>query len=114
MTEQLLERDDEYMSMSKVMPSQDKVSLFVGCTNASNNNTIQTLVLELYGHAVLDYVCATKVCGEIWLQNYIDSLEEEFRDSVTCEGSNQQFTFGGGHMAKFKGRVNISCWMGSI
>ncbi|CAL4080386.1 unnamed protein product [Meganyctiphanes norvegica] len=113
MTEQPLD-DSEYMSMSKVMPSQDKVSLFVGCTNVSDNNTLQTLVLESYGHAILDSGCATTVCGEIWLNNYINSLEEEFQDLVTWEGSTQQFTFGGGHMAKSKGRVNIPCWMGGI
>ena len=39
MTEQPLD-DSEYMSMSKVMPSQDKVSLFVGCTNVSDHNTL--------------------------------------------------------------------------
>ncbi|CAL4234854.1 unnamed protein product [Meganyctiphanes norvegica] len=94
--------------------SHDKVSLFVGCTNVSANNTLQTLVLESYGHAILDSGCATTVCGEIWLNNYINSLEEEFQDLVAWEKSTQQFTFGGGHMAKSKGRVSIPCWMGGV
>ena len=98
-------RDDEDM---------DKVhfNMFVGCTTNESNNRLSDLVNESKGYAILDSGCTNTVCGEEWLQNFIENLSFEDREKMVISQSDQKFTFGDGRSIRSKRKVNIPCWMG--
>ena len=86
-------------------------SMFVGCASNQNNN-LQTLVTESKGYAILDSGCSTTVCGQSWLDNFVESLSDEDRYQIKIEPSAQTFTFGDGNTVVSKRRVTLPCWMG--
>ena len=92
----------------------DKVhfNMFVGCTTNESNNRLSDLVNESKGYAILDSGCTNTVCGEEWLQNFIDNLSFEDREKMVISQSDQKFTFGDGRSIRSKRKVNIPCWLG--
>ena len=86
-------------------------SMFVGCASSQNNN-LQTLVNESKGYAILDSGCSTTVCGEKWLDSFVESLSDEERFKIKIEPSAQTFTFGDGNTVISKRKITIPCWMG--
>ena len=50
--------------------------------------------------AVLDSACSTTVCGENWLNNYLQTLNRSDRRKVQQKGSRTTIKFGGGRMLK--------------
>ena len=50
--------------------------------------------------ALLDTACSVTVCGEDWLNNYMQSLSRCDRRKVQQKGSRTAFKFGGGRMLK--------------
>ena len=53
--------------------------------------------------AVLDSACSVTVCGENWLNNYMQSLSKCDRRKVQQKSSRTAFKFGGGRMLKSEG-----------
>ena len=53
--------------------------------------------------AVLDSACSVTVCGENWLNNYMQSLSRCDRRKVQQKGSKTAFKFRGGRMLKSEG-----------
>ena len=53
--------------------------------------------------AVLDSACSITVCGENWLNDYLQSLSRCDRRKVQQKGSRTAFKFGGGRMLKSEG-----------
>ena len=66
-----------------------------------------TLLSETVGCAVLDSGCVKNVCSEIWLNAYLDTLDEVQRQSVTYESSRARFKFGDGSIYVSKYLVRI-------
>ncbi|XP_071114334.1 uncharacterized protein [Haliotis cracherodii] len=61
--------------------------------------------------AVLDSACSSTVCGRMWLDVYMDSLDKKDRDTVTrCEGV-KMFKFGGGEKLKSQGSYELPAFM---
>ena len=89
-------------------------SMFVGCTSNQTTNNLQTLVTESKGYAILDSGCSTTVCGQVWLDSFIESLSDEDRFKIKIEPSAQTFTFGDGNTVKSKQKMTIPCWMGGV
>ena len=55
--------------------------------------------------AFLDSGCPKTVCGEVWLEVYMDSLKE--KPNVTQSDSNEIFKFGNGRSIKSNRKVEI-------
>ena len=92
----------------------DKIhfNMFVGCTSNDSNRSLSDLVNESRGYAILDSGCTNTVCGEDWLQNFIDNLSFDEREKMVISHSDQKFTFGDGRSITSKKKVNIPCWLG--
>ena len=88
------------------------VSLFVGCTD--NDRKFQALLEESYGFGILDSGCANTVCGDTWLQNYVDRLSVSEKANICFQRSNETFTFGDGKTVSSKRQVTLPCWMAGI
>ena len=89
-------------------------AMFVGCTSNQAQNTLQTLVNESNGYAILDSGCSTTVCGEKWLSLFVETLSEEDRLKIDIDTSAQTFTFGDGKTVVSKRKVTLPCWMGGV
>ena len=46
--------------------------MFVGCTSNQENEKLQQLVSESKGYALLDSGCTNTVCGEVWMDNFVE------------------------------------------
>ena len=68
--------------------------------------------MEASNKAVVDSACTANVCGEEWLDTYMDTLTEYEKALVTNEESNKHFRFGGGEILKSSGSVKIPCVLG--
>ena len=56
--------------------------------------TMETLVGETLSMAVLDSGCTKTVCGENWLNCYLETLSDEDKKLSHVEDSNSVFKFG--------------------
>ena len=59
--------------------------------------------------AILDSACSSTVCGDIWLENYLNSLDHEDRRKIKCSIGQKTFKFGGGEHLKSKGNIIFQC-----
>ncbi|OWF53616.1 hypothetical protein KP79_PYT25470 [Mizuhopecten yessoensis] len=57
--------------------------------------------------AVLDSACSSTVCGNTWLQTYLDSLGEDDRSKVVSQTGHRIFKFGGGTKLKSDGEYEL-------
>ena len=71
----------------------EKITLFQEKSQLSNQ-TMQRFTGENFGLAVLDTGCNVTVCGEEWLDRYLESLDEEEKRTVRHENSSTSFKFG--------------------
>ena len=74
----------------------ENVVLFTGYDKAN----MSELEYEARKCAVLDCACSSTVCGEKWLNDYIDSLNEYDRSKVIKHVGFKTFKFGGGEVLK--------------
>ena len=74
----------------------------------------EKLLAESMGAIVLDSGCATTVCGEDWLQIYVDTLSTCDADMITRKGSDISFRFGDGKQVVSKGNVHIPCYIHGV
>ena len=75
---------------------------------------LKTLMQECKGYAVLDCGCPNTVCGEKWMDAYIENLSENDRKDIEITKSSQSFTFGDGRGVRSKRKMKIPVWMGGI
>ena len=75
---------------------QVKFSMFVGCTSNQENEKLKQLVNESRGYAILDSGCTNSVCGEVWMEHFVENLSDKEREMMKVEPSNIFFTFGYG------------------
>ena len=68
---------------------------------------MESLVAETFNMALLDSGCTKTVCGEAWLQHYVQSLSyNEYKQLETLESTNI-FKFGDNKVIKSLKRVKI-------
>ena len=61
---------------------------------------MDTLIGETLSMAVIDSGCTKTVCGQLWLDCYLQSLSNEDQQSVRDEKSETSFRFGNGKIFK--------------
>ena len=71
------------------------------------------LLGETIGHCVVDSGCTRTVCGDVWLNTYLDSLTSRDRMSVFTTNSTCHFRFGDGEVYTSSRAVHIPVYIGS-
>ena len=62
--------------------------------------TMETLISERLSMAVLDSGCTKTVCGETWLNCYLETLSDEDKKLLHVEDSNSVFESGDSKLIK--------------
>ena len=70
-------------------------------------NKMQGLVEECKGLCILDCGCPNTVCGEKWMESYIQTLSTEDQEGITFEDSQERYTFGDGDGIKSNRKMTI-------
>ena len=65
---------------------------------ATETNVDDVLLSETIGYAIIDSGCTRTVCGETWLNTYLDTLPNNIRRQVYSESSECHFRFGDGEV----------------
>ena len=68
---------------------------------------------ETIGYAVLDTGCNTTVCGQIWLQTFIDSLSNGNARRIRHLTKREKFRFGDGPVFESVDCVEIPVFIGN-
>ena len=68
---------------------------------------MQGLVDECKGLCILDCGCPNTVCGEKWIEYYIQTLSTEDQEAIVFEDSKEKFTFGDGDGFKSNRKMTI-------
>ena len=90
--------------MAKVnIIDEEHVVLFTGY----HKGDIAQLGIDVRNCAVLDSAYSSTVCGEIWLENYLNSLDHEDRRKIKRFIGQKTLKFGGGERLKSKGEYNL-------
>ncbi len=76
-----------------------------------NKSDVSMLGIEANNSAVLDSACSSTVCGESWLDGYLDTLDEKERESVISKNSDKIFKFGGGTKLQSTGEYTIPAYL---
>ena len=91
-----------------------QLSLFMGLTgDEETKQKLQTLAHDSVGSAILDTGCINTVCGEEWLDKYVDMLNEADKAKITSGASDKSFTFGDGVSVASTQRVTLPCYIGN-
>jgi hypothetical protein len=73
----------------------------------------EVFMCEAFSTAVVDTACTKTVCGEDWLDNYINILDEDQRSCVKIRSSDRMFRFGDGQKVKSMKQVTIPAQIGN-
>ena len=70
---------------------------------------VENILGEILSYAILESGCIKSVCVKVWLQCYLDTLNESDKSSVQEQESSSKFKFGDGFCTKiFKESHNTS------
>ena len=90
---------DSWENIKKVNIVEDEnVVLFTGY----NKEEIYQLGVDARNCAILDSACSSTVCGQNWMDSYINSLNEVDRKKIKQTTGERTFKFGGGTRLKSK------------
>lgn len=90
--------------MAKINIVEDEHAvLFTGY----NKEEVRRLGVDARNCAVLDSACSSTVCGDSWINNYIQSLDKDDRQKVKQTEGQRVFKFGGGTCLKSKGEYSL-------
>ena len=95
----------ENMQKNDVYYVREQVVVFTGY----DQTEIQRLGHESRNCAVLDTACTSTVCGDRWLQCYLDTLSEEQLKKIREFPGEKLFKFGGGECLKSIKRLLLPC-----
>ncbi len=80
--------------------------------NNQSEGPVKTLLGETIGSVILDSGCAKTVCGNVWLDCFIDTLPENRVKAIKVEKGINTFRFGnGGNLTSLK-HVILPCTIG--
>ena len=80
----------------------------------SDLKRMSLLVRETVGRAVLDSACTSTICGELWLETYLEMLTQEERKLVKYSTSTKSYCFGDGRAVKAKKKVTFPALIGPV
>ena len=95
---------DTWGNQAKVNVTEDEHAvLFTGY----NKDEIARLGADARNCAILDSACSSTICGKIWLDGYLKSLDKEDNGKVCQTDGVNIFKFGGGTWLKSEGEYSI-------
>ena len=74
---------------------------------------VRSLAHESFNSAVIDCGASSTVCGQLWFNCFIDSLEDDWKKKVTYENSSNVFKFGDGRRVKSTTLAYIPATLGN-
>ena len=77
-------------------------------------NDESPLLRETLGCGVVESGCITTVCGEIWYNSYIETLNENDRRRIISNSSEHKFRFGVGKTFQSKKEVILPMYIDDI
>jgi hypothetical protein len=99
---------DSWENLAKVnITEEEHAVLFTGY----QKQDIMQLGSDARNCAVLDSACSSTVCGQTWLNSYLDSLNEDDRAKVVRQEGHKVFKFGGGTRLKSDGEYELPVCM---
>ena len=72
-----------------------------------NTEEVRRLGIDACNCAVLDSACSSTVCGDNWVNSYIESLDKNDKAKVNQSAGEKVFKFGGGTCLKSKGEYSL-------
>ena len=91
------------------------------CPEVDNNIVLLTdetsptsLLGETLGRMVVDSGCIQTVCGQAWLDSYMESLSHKDKKSIVSERSSGRYRFGSGALFKSLKRVTLPVYLGKL
>ena len=79
----------------------------------NSDNTIECLLSEAWSTAVLDSGATSTVCGQVWFNEFLDSLNEETKSTIRYTESSKPFRFGDGKKILSHQAATIPAMIGS-
>ena len=70
---------------------------------------MRVLVSDSFNCAVLDSACSSTVCGEDWINCYLETLDKEHKKNVKTFKSKTWFKFGDGIKLQSLKKIRIPC-----
>lgn len=96
-----------YENMAKVNITSEETSEHVVLFTGADRESTSQLGSEARNCAVLDSACSSTVCGEQWLNCYLESLSSEDRSKIVQQPGYKIFKFGGGEKLKSQGSYGL-------
>ena len=81
---------------------------------AEDDDQRERLLGESIGHAIVDSGCCKTVCGDLWLNTYLESLSQKDRKSIYSEKTISDFRFGVGKIYRSTRLVHVPVHIGSF
>ena len=95
---------DSWENMAKInIAEEEHAVLFTGY----KTEEVQRLGIDAGNCAVLDSTCSSTVCGDKWINNYIQSLDSIDKTKVKQKDGHRVFKFGGGTCLKSKSEYSL-------
>ena len=91
--------------ISEVIDIPETIDVLIG---EDPNEELNKLLAQSIGMAILDSGCTKTVCGEAWLELYIDTLHYNEKQSIVITKSSTAFKFGDGKLVPKKALRNNS------
>ena len=105
------QRDDGELFSLLVTNRTENVTMFAGNNIKNNIEKMKALREETRGSAIVDCGCVINVCGEKWMEDYMEALTPDQKEKIREEPSDQYFSFGLGGTAKAKCKMTVPCWL---
>ena len=71
-------------------------------------------MVEAYGAAILDTACSKTVCGQSWLDNYVENISDSDKSKVISNSSKRRFRFGDGRTVQSTQLIKIPAKIGDV
>ena len=99
-----------YMATHTSVPSSNSMTddIVMFQSDFDHPSNLHTLVAESWNHAVLG---SKTVCGAIWSANYVDSLSDTDKATVTYRNSTNSFRFGDGQQVQSQSMVCLPAYL---
>ena len=101
------ENDSALYSYGEKSEEEIHITLFT----QENDAKMDHLLGETIGCIILDSGCSRTVCGEQWLNMYMDTLDDKHRRNVISENSSAVYRFGDGEKFSALRCVTLPCML---
>ena len=92
----------------------DDTSDTLVCATKENFHVDDVVNRETFGCGLLDSGCTKTVCGDEWLETYLDTLGVDEIKEVKFEDSDARFKFGSDHVYNSISKVTFPATLGSV